>query len=134
MLNTKICFLLFCILIFIAPVRADIDKSQCLSPDYLEYKYLAQSIGPFVSPMKIVAPLDVLDGNEYVCVLISFEFSDNGQPQNFKLLNYSGNVFLQRFAIQALRASTFPVELTSKKAVALFELERDSLLTDSCIN
>lgn len=94
---------------------------------HLGYKQTVSNI-VHLDEMKIIAPFNVLAGEEIACVLVSFYIDSEGKPYGYESVRSYPDNRLLRFAIGSLRAGVFKLSQDSHQGFMYFELQRDDLI------
>lgn len=118
---------LFCALIYFASTSASGQESCDSLSHHSGYKQTVSNI-VHLDEMKVIAPFNVLAGEEMACVLVSFYIDSEGKPYGYESVGSYPDNRLLRFATRSLRSGIFKLSQESNQGFMYFELKRDDLM------
>ncbi|MGI5309747.1 hypothetical protein [Rheinheimera sp. WS51] len=80
-----------------------------------------------LNEMKVIAPFDVLAGNEMTCVLVSFSIDKDGKPYDYESVSAYPDNGLLRFAIATLKSAVFKPDQDNERGFMYFQLKAEYL-------
>jgi hypothetical protein len=99
-------------ILFVIGVEAALggcSTSKCVECDELAKIDRTRSLIEEPQPMEIVAPLDLLGGHEYLCILIRFRIEDDGTAVAAETVRAEPHPLLLRSALYSLYGTKFSV-------------------------